>query len=156
LRLLPTFVVEEHHDKRDGYQHDANNNRKAAVQKVSTIKALNSMEHIVNKDGLSLSLSPAVSFARRSRSILNQSRRFSNVLACHYAQKHLKHRLKEDRGQQDANILQQGQWPSKGQLMSLIVHAERGIEKVYDDEEYQQEQGVEGDQVITPLDVCLS
>jgi hypothetical protein len=29
--------------------------------------------------------------------------------------------------------------------MSLIVDAERGIEKVYDDEEYQQKQGVEGD-----------
>ena len=29
-------------------------------------------------------------------------------------------------------------------------------EWVYDDEEYQQEQGVEGDQVITPLDASLS
>jgi hypothetical protein len=114
------------------------------------------MEHIINKDGLSLSLSPAIRFARRSRGILNQCSRFSNVLACNYAQKHLEHRLKEDRSQQDANVLEQGQRPSKGQLMSLIVHAERGIEKVDDDEEYQQEQGVEGDKVITPLDVCLS
>lgn len=39
--------------------------------------------------------------------------------------------------------------------MPLVVDAEGGIEKVYNDEEYQQEQGVEGDQVITPLDVCL-
>jgi hypothetical protein len=156
LRLLPTFVVEENHDERDSYQHDANNNRETAVQKVSAIEALYSMKHIINKDGLSLSLSPAVSFTRRSRGILNQSSRFSNVLACHYAQKHLKQRLKKDRGQEDANVLEQGQRPSKGKLMSLIVDAERGIEKVYGDEEYQQEQGVEGDKVITPLDVCLS
>jgi hypothetical protein len=77
-------------------------------------------------------------------------------LASHYTQKHLKYRLKEDRGQQDANKLEQGQWPSKGQLMSLIIDAERGIEEVYDDEEYQKEQGIEGDQIITPLDASLS
>ena len=123
---------------------------------MSAIEALHSMEHVINKDSLGLSLNPSVSYARCSRSILDQSRRLSNVLASHYAQKHLKHWLKEDRGQQDANELEQGQWPSKGQLMSLIVNAERRIEEVYDDEEYQQEQGVEGDQVITPLDACLS
>ena len=81
------------------------------------------MEHVVNKDCLGLSLNPGISYVRCSRSILDQSRRLSNVLASHYAQKNLKYRLKKDRGQQDANELKQGQWPSKGQLMSLIVDA---------------------------------
>lgn len=105
---------------------------------MSAIKALNGVKHIVNKDSLGLSLSTSVSYTRRSRSILDQSCRLSNVLASHYAQKHLKYRLKKDRGQQDANELEQGQRPSKGQLMSLIVDAKRGIEEVDDDEEYQQ------------------
>ena len=123
---------------------------------MSAVEALHGMEHVVNKECLGLSLNPSVSYARRSRSILDQSRRLSNVLASHYTQKQLKYRLKKDRGQQDANELEQGQRPSKGELMSLIVDAERGIEEVYDDEEYQKEQGIEGDQIITPLDASLS
>lgn len=122
------------------------------MQHVRAVEACDLLEHWVDEECLTRSDSSLAlsAWCACPRGILHDGFHSCYGFARHDAQEELKNRLKEDHYHEQADVLQEGQGPSERKLVVLVIYCERCVHEVNDDEEYEQEEAVEGDQVVTP------